>query len=48
VAFITITTLSGIMSCGLFQSQYYDPKAQFMGILGAIKGLRTQYVTANT
>jgi hypothetical protein len=39
VAFITIITLSGIMSCGMFQSQYYDPKAPFMGILGGNKGL---------
>jgi hypothetical protein len=39
VAFITIIMLSEIMSCGLFQSQYYDPEAPSVGILGGHKGL---------
>lgn len=27
------------MSCGLFQSKYYDPEAHFTGIMGDIKEL---------
>jgi hypothetical protein len=35
----TIIMLSGIMSCGLFQSKYYNPQAPFTGIMGDIKKL---------